>query len=82
MKSTNEKIFQFVFGGFIEAGMFCIFWNIFETCYAVGHNLGTVNFWTALGVDYSICIVFYSIGIAWYSGKIIADEYSLLKESN
>lgn len=79
MKSKPEKIMYLLIGGLIEAAMFCLYWNVFDTHSAVG--LGSVNYWTALGVDYSAACIFMAMGMAWYGGKIYAEEYSLIKES-
>jgi hypothetical protein len=49
--STGEKIFALSLLPFVETGIFILFWNILRVHSAVGHHLGTVNFWTALGVD-------------------------------
>lgn len=52
---------------FIDAAFFCLYWNEFDVHGAVGHGLGTVNYWTAVGVNLTVSLVLGVFAAAIYS---------------
>lgn len=71
--SKESKVIVCLILPFIEAAVFCLYWNIFRTFEAVG--LGTVNYWTALGIDLSISAIVAAFATAFWSSKVFIDRY-------
>lgn len=64
--TVGRAFFLMLLAVFTEPAGFCIWWNIAKTHEAVG--LGTVNYWTALGVNLAASSAVASLATAAYGG--------------
>lgn len=72
--STSAKWITLFLTGPIEAGAFCLYWNVFKTYEAVGHGFGTVNYWTALGVDFTVSCIISAFALAFWMSRQTAER--------
>lgn len=63
-----KALFRIFLQPFLEAGAFCLYWNVFKVYEAVGHGVGTVNFWTAIGVSFVVSNILGMVGASAYIG--------------
>lgn len=80
--SKGAKVITQLLLGPLEAAVFCLYWNIFQVHVAIGHGLGTVNYWTALGVDVTVSSVISAFALAFWGAKYFARNMSIYANEN